>query len=179
MSSKHFSVDVGNIKPSDITYGVPREAAEAFANLIIVWSKYENALTDWIATAFEMRFDATRIMVGNMETRNKIDKLIAIYKHNGNSSEVDRLRDLRTKDKEFSDIRNTIIHCSYMGYQRRPDGDHILFYATNKVIAEDEPKIKVRFVSVRLIHATIAFARRWAKKILDECPIEPLLAPPE
>lgn len=155
--------DVPDLNASDIQHGIPTQAAAAIGQLVISWAGYETALTAWLTSAFGMAPDSAQIMIGRMDSRNKLDKLISIYKHNRLAQTVKDLNLLKSKTETFSIIRNKVAHCAYMGF--KPSPSIHLFFFSNRFATGSSNEAVIDIIPLTRIRASAHFSSVTAERI--------------
>lgn len=94
---------------------IEQNARDAMLDVILSWARFDAFIAKWVSVAFGTSPDATVILMGNMDTRNKLDKLKALYLHFGlkeGAASVDRLK---KEHGSHVDVRNAIAHSSCVG----------------------------------------------------------------
>ena len=124
---------------------------------IIAWPYLEIGLTNWIAFALNVRISETAILLGAMDTRNKLDKLKALYVHRNSDKEaVALLKEMAKEHKAHADIRNTIAHAMTLGSSLTDS--QCVYFLTSRAVPDEHG-----FMSVLRFHARdFADAREFA-----------------
>jgi hypothetical protein len=132
-------------------------------DVILAWARFDTFISKWISVAFGTSPDATVILMGNMDTRNKLERLKSLYAHFGFTSEADRIEALKKAHAEHVNVRNTIAHVSCVG-QVAGEPDKVVFTAVRRV------KNQPGYTFVEVIHleqmvAAVGFALRACEDI--------------
>lgn len=114
---------------------IEQPARDAMLDVILTWARLDTLISKWMSVAFGTTPDATVILMGNMATKNKIEKLKALYLHFGFKSEADRIGNLLNAHAEHADLRNTIAHVACMG-QIKGDPQKVVFQAIKRIKSE-------------------------------------------
>jgi hypothetical protein len=121
------SFDLDNLEKE-----LTQEARDAMLNVILSWARFDAFVSKWVSVTFGTSADATVILMGNMDTRNKLDKLKALYLHFGFLSGATKIEDLKKAQGEHVDVRNAIAHRSCVG-QIRGDPEKVVFMSIRRV----------------------------------------------
>jgi hypothetical protein len=126
--------------------------------LILSWAKFDAALTQFVLAAFGTSLDEGSLLLGNMQTRDKLDKLKALYKHHGMAEAAESIAVITKGHKHYVDVRNSIAHHACLGMYL-PKGDAVMFSAGR--IAPGNKGL-IGGVAYTLEHMTLAglFAQR-------------------
>jgi hypothetical protein len=99
---------------------------DALCDLMLAWARYDSLVTQLMILAFHLTLDGGPILLGNMETRVKLDRLKKLYDHFGMTAASESIGNLRQWHRKYVDVRNTIAHSACAG-QRKSDPDYIIF----------------------------------------------------
>ena len=116
------------IKPDEVDANLSPEARDVMAQVILTWANFDAALTQFLMMAFGASLDEGSILIGNMDTRTKLDRLKALYKHHGMAEAATSIRDLTAIHAHFVDVRNAIAHSVCCGHYL-PKPGYIMFSA--------------------------------------------------
>jgi hypothetical protein len=159
-------MDLPLLGSRDVDRELTDEARAIMLQLILSWAKFESSLTQFLLIAFGTSLDEGSLLVGNMQTRDKLEKLKSLYKHHGMTSAAQRISDLMSLHKHYVDVRNAIAHSACLGMYR-PKEDTVLFSAGKIAHGRKGLIYGVGFTLEHMILA-IDFAAK-ATKLLMEC----------
>lgn len=111
---------------------IGRDARAAMLDVILAWARFDTFISKWMSVAFGASPDATVILMGNMDTGNKLNRLKTLYAHFGFESESARLEALKKAHAGHVDVRNTIAHVSCIG-QIVGEPEKVVFSAVRRV----------------------------------------------
>jgi hypothetical protein len=135
---------------------VPDLAEELIVTLVVTWPYMELAITDWLLRAAEIPQDIGRILVGRLDTGQKIGKLKELAGHRPNSGLKEEIEGLAQQYKRHSETRNTIIHCVCIGYHK--DHPSTLLFLSNKFVKQSDTIMRVDRIKFRAILEATKFA---------------------
>lgn len=150
---------------SDVTNDIDQETRDLIADLVLSWARYDSLVTHWTFRSFGMGPDAGSILLGNMDTKTKFDRMRALNSHYGMTEAVTAITDLSKLHKAHVDVRNIICHKSCAGHSRS-DPNRLIF-ANAKVYPGKPGKMLVELVHLDQIRSAIQFAKVSADKIAD------------
>ncbi len=135
---------------------VSRRLREAILKPILAWPYLEIGLAYWIGFALGVRASEAAILIGAMDTRNKIDKLRALYVHRKDKEAVALLKEITKEHGEHVKIRNTIAHAMLMGSSREdPD---CAYFLTSRADPHEHGFMVVSRYSISSFEAAEEFA---------------------
>ena len=111
---------------SDVTSTIDQEARDLIVELILAWARFDSLVTQWTFRLFGMGPDEGSIFIGNMDTKSKLDKVKALFKHHGIKNSVDRIAELAKLAKVHADVRNSICHKTCGGHSKS-NPDRLIF----------------------------------------------------
>jgi hypothetical protein len=148
---------------------MPQSAQDAIILLLRAWAVFELALTDWLIAIVGMKDDLGILLIGRMDTRNKIVKLKEIYEQLRDAKQVLALKGLGKANERYSQIRNTVVHNVYLGH--RPDaskpGEYELIYSTHRPVKGRRDAMDAVIVRLADLKSAATFAGRQTKRITD------------
>lgn len=140
------------------------EASKSILLLMRSWPFYELALTEWLSVETGMQPDIARIMIGNMDTRNKLDKLVELHKHRNLTKQSQTVELIKKGDRNHSKTRNTVVHCPLMGAHK--SNPETLSFLTSKFVKGRPDVVKANRVKLGSILAAAQFANAVSDQIL-------------
>lgn len=164
----------------DLTDNIDQATKDAICELILAWARYDSLVTQLVVLAFGLSLDTGPVLLGNMETRTKLDRLKKLYDHFGMEKAAESIGNLRQWHRRYVDIRNTIAH-SGCGGQRKSDPDTIIF-APVKAAHGELGRMIVDQVHIDGIRKATQFAMAAGNNLLtvtDELVVRPSAQPPE
>jgi hypothetical protein len=153
--------------PKSLDRGMPQSAQDAVLLLVRAWPLYEAALTDWLTAVAGMKREIGAFFIGRMDTRGKISKLKEIYQHLGDKRQAQWLTNLNRTAKDYTHIRNVVIHTIYLGHRPSPDkeGQYELIYSEHRPVKGKPSTVSSLIVRLDDIKKAATFAGRAAQKI--------------
>ncbi|MBC8036975.1 MAG: hypothetical protein H7X89_07145 [Rhizobiales bacterium] len=155
MSDPRFAVENLNRK-------INQAARNSICELVLAWASYDSLVSQWIIVSFALPLDAGSILIGNMDTRTKLERLEALYRHHGISGATS-IKALRTEHRDHVGIRNRVCHAHCAG-SFRSDPKRIVF-APVKDVRGEPGQMLVEAIHVDQMRAAAAFATNAAKNI--------------
>lgn len=141
--------------PDDIIRDLPDDVTIVIADLILQWARMDGLVSQWVITVFGMRLDTGAILLGNMDTRAKLDRLKKLYAHHELSAAAE-IGKLMKAHAEHVDVRNLVAHAACGGV-RRSDPDRLIF-APVRAHQGKVGHMNVDLVHIEQIRAATSFA---------------------
>lgn len=116
----------------DLEKVIEQNVRDEMLDVILSWARFDTFVSKWATLAFGTEPDAAVILMGNMDTKNKLDKLKALYEHYGFAEGAESLNRLRKAHGEHVDVRNAIAHSSCAG-RMKSDHNRIVFSSMKRV----------------------------------------------
>ena len=155
--------------PSTFTYSP--ESKEAILTLVLAWARYDALVSQWLIVAFDLPLDVGAILLGNMDTRGKIDKLKALYAHHGLTEAVENIGTLYIGHMAIVGIRNTLMHSGCGGLSA--DDPDALVFAPVKNAKGALGSMVVEIIKIEHIKLAAQFAQEMGDTLYDF--VNPLL----
>lgn len=95
---------------SDLDSNLTEEARLRIAHLILKWAAFDTAISYWMVRAFGIPMDTGSIILGNMDTKQKLDRLHALHIHFGHTEAASGIADIRNQHRKHVEPRNTVAH---------------------------------------------------------------------
>jgi hypothetical protein len=146
-----------NLNP---TIGIP--ARKAMVDLVLAWASYDSLVSQWIIVTFALPLDAGSILVGNMDTRTKLERLESLYRHRGVSGATS-IKDLRKEHLKHVDVRNRVCHAHCAG-RFKSDPEWIVF-APVKNVRGEPGQMLVEAIHLDQMRAATGFAKHACKNL--------------
>lgn len=128
ITSSSFSGVVSDMEESSeggITPLTPHARA-IMLDLVLAWARYDALVGQLLSIAYNLPLDGSTLLIGNMDTKTKLDRLKLIYEHHGMKQSVNRIDLLRKKHLELVFTRNHVAH-SICGGLLKDDPDKVVF----------------------------------------------------
>jgi hypothetical protein len=149
---------------SDISNNLDEETRGVMLDLILSWARYDGLISQWVLLAYGLTPDAGSLLLGNMDTRTKLDRLKALYEHHSMQEGVARIAALQKGHAHYVDIRNAIAH-SACGGQNTSEPKRVLF-APVKTIKGQLGKMLMEQIHIDLMREAAKFAGDAGDKLL-------------
>ena len=111
---------------TDLDKSIDEEVREVIGKLIMTWARLDSLLSQWVIVEFGMTLDSGSILLGNMDTRTKLDRLKQLYEHHGDKRSAKAVANLSKLHASHIDIRNTVAH-TQCGGRRKSEPDILVF----------------------------------------------------
>lgn len=149
-----------------ISERVPQRIYTAIGRAIAEWSKLDHVLAEALASLAGGEWSKTSIIIGRMEVRNKIERMIAILNlEPERKQEMNLARAFRKNLAPFQDARNHFAHGFLVG-KHKPTGRFI--FAVPKYFIDDDvgAGIRTETYSIEEIERFIEAAQQFRKAAL-------------
>lgn len=133
--------------------------------LILAWARLDSSLTMFMVRAFNTTTDYGALMVGNMQSRDKIEKLRALYKHHKMTEALQDIAILERLHRHYVDSRNAIAHHVCLGMYR---GSDALIFSAGKVALGVKGNVVAQGYSLEHMRAATSFARKASSLLFAE-----------
>jgi hypothetical protein len=153
--------DPVDLSPENLTFNLDSNSREAILDLVLAWGRYDGLISQWLLHAFGLSLDSGSILLGNMDTRTKLDRLKGLYQHHGMKSAVANIAKLQKAHLEYVDIRNLIAHSGCAGQVK--SHPWMVAFAPVKTTKGLLDTMIIEAVSVTRMHN----AERWAQETSD------------
>lgn len=132
-------------------------------DLVLAWARLDTLASQWVTAAFGMCTDSGPILLGNMDTKTKLDRLKALCVHHSMTKAAKAISNLQKTYAHYVPLRNAVAH-SILSGQRKSDPDVLVFSpfkpAPGKLAHMSVTQAKISAMK----HATI-FARETGKAL--------------
>lgn len=159
---------------SDISGKLDEPTRRVMLDLILAWARYDSLVSQWLLYAYGLSPDGGSILLGNMGTRTKLERIKDLYQHHGMKSAVSRIAHLQKGHATFVDYRNAIAHYG-CGGQNTSKPEFVLF-APVKTQKGHVGKMLMEQLSVRMMVTATLFAEEMGDQLRPF--VEPFLALP-
>ena len=153
-----FSVD-------EITNSLDHESRDVICGLVLSWARYDSIISQWTFRSFGMGADEGSILLGNMDTKSKFERLQSLFKHFGNGEAAVSVKRLAAEHQKHVGIRNTVCHVTCAGHVRS-EPDRIAF-GGGKIFKGKPGVMLVELVHIQQIRDARDFASKSADQIVQ------------
>ena len=143
--------DIDNLEPD-----LPQNVRLVIADLVLAWARFDALVSQLLIQVFNLPLESGSILIGNMDTRAKFDRMIKLYEHLG-SPNAQTLKELRTLHSRHVDLRNTVTHASCGGVLKS-DPDWVVF-APVRVMKGELGSMTIEQHHISRIAAAVMFAK--------------------
>jgi len=147
---------MSELSKDDVTATIDVETAQLISKLILAWARFDSLVSHWTIHAFGMNSGAGAILLGNMDTRTKLERLKKLHKHYGVVEAVAFVKNLMAELIKHVDVRNAITHKACGGHYK-PDPDRLIF-ANIMPFEQKIGTMQIELVHLDQIRAAAAFA---------------------
>lgn len=158
----------------DLTFTLDDKARAVMLGVILEWARYDSLVSQWLLYAFGLSPDEGAILLGNMDTRTKLERVKNLYQHHAMDEAVDRIARLQKAHGDLVDVRNAIAHAMCAGH-RKSDPEQIIF-APVRPVKGRLGNMLVEMHSVKSMEAAAFFAKGIADQLHPF--VEPFLPRP-
>jgi hypothetical protein len=148
----------------DVDRTLTQEARDAVADLVLAWAGYDTMVSYWMMLTFNLDLDVGSILLGNMDTKTKLDRMKALFVHMGADKAAASIERLSKAHLEFVDARNAVAHRRCIGMQKS-DPCRLLFTSV-KHVRKDVGAFEMLAVDVNMLKAGAQFANEAVDKIM-------------
>jgi hypothetical protein len=125
-----------DLEDEDVEIGISDDARDVIAEVILSWARFDSAVTQFVLEAFGTPFDAGCILIGNMDTKTKLDRLKMLYQHHKMEAAAQSISNMLSMHRAFVGVRNSVAHSLCVGHLREKP-DFVVF--TAGTLARGEP----------------------------------------
>lgn len=132
-------------------------------DVILSWASYDAMIGQWLAHAYKLPLDDSTLLIGNMDTRTKLDRLKLIYEHHRMARAAESVERLKKKHAELVFIRNHIAHSICKG-TLKSDRNAVAF-TPFKASKGSVGYMAAHIISLADMRVAVKFARDVAKEL--------------
>lgn len=140
---------------------ISQEARDAICDLTLGWGHLDTMVTHLFALSFSLDMDIASILVGNMETKTKLERLRSLLDHLGLKSRADDVHKLNKAHLNHSKIRNIVTHHYCVGMVE----NDTLVFTSWKHIQGDPGTFEIVKINVPRIRNAASFANKAEEEI--------------
>lgn len=135
---------------------IPDSTRILIADMILAWGRFDALVSQLVIVTHGMPMDIGAMFIGNMPTKAKLDKLVALSDHVKIPNNVG-LKQIRSEHQKHGDVRNLICHSLCAGYLvEQPDR---LLFAPVKAKKGEFGHMTVDLIHLDQIRSADYFAR--------------------
>jgi hypothetical protein len=142
---------------------IDAETREAIAELILMWARYDSLMSQWVIFEFGMDTDSGPILLGNMDTRTRLDRLKRLYEHHSLKRSAKVIDLVQKKHQANAEIRNTVAHTLCAG--RWKSDPSMLVFAPVKPFKGSVGQMLVQHVPLQALRDSAKFAEEAGDKL--------------
>ena len=150
--------------PDDIIRELSDDVKIQIADLILQWARMDGLVSQWVIRVFGMGLDTGAILLGNMDTRTKLERIKKLSAHHKLAA-TERIADLLKLHAGHVDVRNLLAH-AVCGGVRKSDPNRLIFAPVRQLQGKVGHMI-VDLVHVDQIIAATNFARGAADELVE------------
>jgi len=150
-----------DLSPENLTFLLDDNSRKAILELVLSWGRYDGLISQWVLHAYGLSLDSGSILLGNMDTRSKLDRLKNLYQHHGMKAAVTKIENLQRDHRSYVDIRNLIAHSGCAGQVK--SHPWLIAFAPVRTKRGALDAMVIEAVSVSIMHN----AERWAREVAD------------
>jgi hypothetical protein len=136
------------IELEDLSDEIPDEAYHLIGQVITAWSALDRTVLELLVAALGVDVAAAGILIGRMDTRGKLDRLIAIHEYRNERRKAAALRELAKRIKILQGRRNDLAHGELLGTHKKSKELLFLVIGYSRDEDEDEPILHVHGYSL-------------------------------
>lgn len=152
-----------DVSPENLTFSLSDEARRVILDLVLQWARYDALVSQWLLLAFGLSFDSGSILLGNMDTRTKMERLKGLYQHHGKASAVRKIANLQKAHAGLVDIRNLIAHSGCAGHVK--SDPRFVAFAPVRTVKGSLDTMVIEAVPVWKMEVAERFAREMSIKL--------------
>ena len=99
----------------DLNEQIPREVSNAICNLLMAWPNIEAGVSRWLADLLGLQSAEAIILFGRMDTWAKLERIVELVAHRGDSIMLERVQSLKRLYQGHSAVRNILAHAPCVG----------------------------------------------------------------
>ena len=99
----------------DISQFLDEEARTVMLDLVLQWARYDGLISQWVLLAYGLSADNGALLLGNMDTKSKLDRLKHLYEHHQMTKAAKRVAELQKGHLALVGIRNLLAHAGCGG----------------------------------------------------------------
>lgn len=163
----------------DLENDISPFARDIICDVVLSWARLDSLVSQLVLLAFGLAIDGGTIILGQMDTRTKLDRLKRLYDHHGMTDEAQSIANLRAWHKKHVDVRNTISHHTCAG-SWRSDPSMIVF-APVRAMQGTLKQVEIEHIPLAHMNAATDFASKAADALMvvvEQLPSRNAISPP-
>jgi hypothetical protein len=164
----------------DLEHDISAVARDIICDVVLSWARLDSLVSQLVLLAFGLPIDGGTILLGQMDTRTKLDRLKRLYDHHGMPDAAQSIANLRAWHKRFVDVRNSIAHHTCAG-SWKSDPSMIVF-APVRAMQGVLDHVEIEHVPLSEMNRATDFAVKAAdalKVVVEPLPMRRALQPPK
>lgn len=133
-------------------------ARDIICDVVLSWARLDSLVSQLVLLAFGLPIDGGTIILGQMDTRSKLDRLKSLYDHHGMNDAAKSIANLKAWHLRFVDVRNAISHHTCAG-SWKSDPSMIVF-APVKAMQGLLDHVEINHIPLSDMNAATDFATR-------------------
>ena len=155
---------MADFRIEDINRTISQEARDAISDLILAWAAFDTAVSYWCGLAFGIDMDMMSILIGNMDTKTRLEKIKQACEHVGYTELAKSIKVLSSNHKKHADIRNIIAHRRCVG-MIDIEGVPLVFTST-KHVHRNPGQFEMTIIALDQVKGATRFANHYAESIM-------------
>ena len=164
----------------DLQHDISPVARDIICDVVLSWARLDSLISQLVLLAFGLPIDGGTILLGQMDTRSKLDRLKRLYDHHGMQEAAESIANLRSWHKRFVDVRNSISHHTCAGsWKSNPS---MIVFAPVRAMQGTLDHVEIEHIPLSDMNAATDFATKAADAIkvaVEPLPMRRALPPPE
>jgi hypothetical protein len=164
----------------DLEPDISAIARDIICDVVLSWARLDSLVSQLVLTAFGLAIDGGTILLGQMDTRTKLDRLKRLYDHHGMTDAAQSISNLRSWHKRHVDVRNAIAHHTCAG-SWKSDPSMIVF-APVRARQGVLNQVEIEHIPIAYMVAATDFAVKISDALMgvvEQLPSRSALQPPE
>jgi len=149
----------------DLDPNLTQEARDVICDLTLAWASYDTMISYWMILTFGLEMDVGSILLGNMDTKSKLDRMKLLCDHLGFKGSVDSIARLQKSHLEFVEARNALMHRRCIGMTHNDDCERLVFTSV-KHIRRDIGNFELLAFDLNMFKTATNFANEAVDKIM-------------
>jgi hypothetical protein len=164
---------------NDLEVDISQSARNLICDVVLSWARLDSLVSQMVLTAFGLAVDGGTILLGQMDTKTKLDRL-KLYDHHSMGDAAQSIANLRLWHKKYVDVRNTISHHTCAGSWKSDPA--MLVFSPVRARQGELRQVDIEHIALSQIRAAEVFARNAANALMvvvEQLTSRNALRPPE
>ena len=137
---------------------------DIICDVVLSWARMDSLISQLVLTAFGLSIDGGTILLGQMDSRTKLDRLKRLYDHHGMKAAAESIANLRAWHKRFVDVRNAISHHTCAGsWKSNPS---MIVFAPVRAMQGQLQQVEIEHYSIGHMNAATDFAIKASDRLM-------------